>query len=83
MARVPQDTGEERLIPEDELLDGLTAAGARTLLSTQLGFVPDFVPRAALRAAAVAERAAERTPMARRLCAHNVILAEPTGPRTP
>ena len=24
MARVPQDTGEERLIPEDELLDGLS-----------------------------------------------------------
>ncbi len=83
MARVPQDTGEERLIPEDELLDGLTAAGARTLLSTQLGLVPDFVPRAALRAAAGAERAVERTPLARRLCAHNVILAEPTGPRTP
>jgi SAM-dependent methyltransferase len=83
MARVPQDTGEERLIPEEELLDGLAAAGARTLLSAQLGLVPDFVPRAALRAAAVAEKAVERTPLARRLCAHNVILAERPGPRTP
>lgn len=83
MARVPQDTGEERLIPEDELLHGLAAAGARTLLSTQLGLVPDFVPRAALRAASVAERAVERTPLAPRLCAHNVILAERPGPRTP
>jgi SAM-dependent methyltransferase len=76
MARVPQDTGEERLIPEAELLDGLAAAGARTLMSVQLGLVPDFVPRAGLRAAAAAERAVERTRLARRLCAHNVILAE-------
>ena len=45
MGRVPQDTGEERLIPEEELLDGLRAGGAEPLLSAQLGFVPDFVPR--------------------------------------
>jgi SAM-dependent methyltransferase len=83
MARVPQDTGEERLIPEAELLDGLAAAGARTLVSTQLGLVPDFVPRSGLRAAAAAERAVERTPLARRLCAHNVILAQKPGPSTP
>jgi len=83
MARVPQDTGEERLVPERELLDGLGAAGARILLSDQLGLVPDFVPRAALPAAAAAERAVERTPLARRLCAHNVILAERPAPHTP
>jgi SAM-dependent methyltransferase len=83
MARVPQDTGEERLIPERELLDGLGAAGARTLLATQLGLVPDFVPRAGLPAAVAAERAVERTPLARVVCAHNVILAEKPGPDTP
>jgi len=75
MARVPQDTGEERLIPESELLEGLRAAGAGILLSRSLGMVPDFVPRAALRAAAAAERAVERTPLLRRLAAHNVVLA--------
>jgi ubiquinone/menaquinone biosynthesis C-methylase UbiE len=75
MARVPQDTGEERLIPEREVVTGLTAAGARILLSRQLGLVPDFTPRAGVRAAAAAERAVERTPLARRLGAHNVILA--------
>jgi ubiquinone/menaquinone biosynthesis C-methylase UbiE len=75
MARVPQDTGEERLIPEDELVGGLRAAGARVLLAEQLGMVPDFTPRAWLRAAAAAERAVERTPLVRRLAAHNVILA--------
>jgi SAM-dependent methyltransferase len=75
MAKVPQDTGEERLIPEEEVTGGLRAAGAEILLSEQLGMVPDFVPPAALRAAAAAERAVERTPLVRRLGAHNVVLA--------
>ncbi len=44
MARVPQDTGEERLVPEEEVTSALRAAGAEVVLSTQLGFVPDFVP---------------------------------------
>jgi SAM-dependent methyltransferase len=75
MARVPQDTGEERLIPEDEVLDGLRAAGAQVLSSDQLGMVPDFTPPRALRFAARIERAVERTPVIRRLGAHNVVLA--------
>ena len=75
MARVPQDTGEERLIPEVVIVRGLRAAGAEVLISTQLGMVPDFVPRDLLKAARVGERAAERTPLLRRLCAHNVVLA--------
>jgi SAM-dependent methyltransferase len=76
MARVPQDTGNERLIGAGELLDGLREAGAEVVLSTQLGMVPDFTPPAAMGIATAAERAAERTPLVRRLCAHNVILAE-------
>jgi len=75
MARVPQDTGEERLIPESEIVGGLEAAGARVLLSQPLGMVPDFTPRTALGVAAAAERAVERTPLIRRLAAHNVVLA--------
>lgn len=75
MARVPQDTGDERLIPERELLDGLRRAGAEILSSHQLGLVPDFVPRAALGAAAALERGIERTPLIRMLGAHNVVLA--------
>jgi SAM-dependent methyltransferase len=80
MARVPQDTGDERLIPEEELLEGLRAAGAEVLLSAQLGLVPDFVPRRLVGVAAAAERAAERTPLLRRLCAHNVVLAAKRAP---
>ena len=75
MARVPQDTGEERLIPEAEVVAGLRAGGAAVELSAPLGFVPDFVPPAALGLAAAAERRMERTPLLRCLCAHNVVLA--------
>jgi ubiquinone/menaquinone biosynthesis C-methylase UbiE len=75
MAKVPQDTGDERLIPEDEVVAGLRSAGARIVLSTQLGMVPDFTPRRALRAAAALERAVERTPLVQRLGAHNVVVA--------
>jgi hypothetical protein len=75
MEKVPQDTGEERLIPEEEVIGGLTGAGARIISSTQLGMVPDFTPPVALRAVAAAERAVERTPLVRRLGAHNVVLA--------
>ena len=79
MARVPQDTGEERLIPEREVLGGLRAAGAEILSSVELGMVPDFTPPAAIRLAAAAERAVERTPLVRRLGAHNVVLATRPG----
>jgi ubiquinone/menaquinone biosynthesis C-methylase UbiE len=75
MAKVPQDTGEERLIGEAEVLDGLRAGGARILRSEQLGLVPDFVPPRALPLAAALERGVERTPLVRRLGAHNVVLA--------
>ncbi len=75
MARVPQDTGEERLIPEAEFVTGLRAAGGQILRSTQLGAVPDFTPPRAIRRAAAIERAVEATPGLRRFAAHNVILA--------
>ena len=75
MARVPQDTGEERLVGVRELVRDLVDAGAKPLMVTQLGMVPDFTPRALIAAAAAAERAAEGTPLLRRLCAHNVVLA--------
>lgn len=75
MCRVPQDTGEERLIPESEILDGLKAGGARILLSQPLGLMPDFTPRWLLPVVARAEAVVERVPVLNRLCAHNVVLA--------
>jgi SAM-dependent methyltransferase len=83
MARVPQDTGEERLIPERELLEGLRAAGAGALYSAPLGLVPDFTPRSMVGAAAATERLVERLPLLRRLCAHNVIVAAKGGADAP
>ena len=83
MRRVPQDTGAERLIPTEEIVDGLSAAYARPVVIRQTGLVPDFVPPRLLRAAGAAERFAEATPLIRRFCAHNVVLAQkdvaPTG----
>jgi SAM-dependent methyltransferase len=75
MARVPQDTGDERLIPEAELVGGLAAAGARVLSVDQLGLVPDFTPPRAIGAAAAFERLFERAPVIRRYAAHNVVVA--------
>jgi SAM-dependent methyltransferase len=77
MARVPQDTGDERLIPAREVVSGLHAAGAQVLSIQQLGLVPDFTPRRAVRVAALAERLFERTPYLSGLAAHNVIVARP------
>jgi SAM-dependent methyltransferase len=75
MKRVPQDRGDERLIPAEEVVAGLRASGAEPVLITQLGMVPDFVPRALVGAAAAGERLAERTPLLKRICAHNVVVA--------
>jgi ubiquinone/menaquinone biosynthesis C-methylase UbiE len=75
MARVPQDTGDERLIGLRELVDGLVRAGAEPVLVTRSGMVPEFTPRRLIAAAAAVERAVERTPFLRGICAHNVVLA--------
>lgn len=75
MRRVPQDTGEERLIPEQEVVAGLKAGGARTVLTQPLGLVPDFTPRPLLATMATIETVVERVPLLNRLCAHNVVLA--------
>jgi len=75
MARVPQDDGSERLIPEAEVIGGLTDGGARMVDSHQLGFVPDFAPPRLLPIVARAERLAERTPGLRLFAAHNVVVA--------
>jgi SAM-dependent methyltransferase len=75
MARVPQDTGDERLIPEEELLTGLRQAGAEIVSCDQLGLVPDFTPARLLPLAAGIERLVERAPLLSSVAAHNVIVA--------
>jgi SAM-dependent methyltransferase len=75
MRRVPQDTGAERLIPHDELVGGLVAAGATPIDCQTLGLMPDFVPEPLVPGFAALERVLEITPGLNRYCAHNVILA--------
>jgi ubiquinone/menaquinone biosynthesis C-methylase UbiE len=75
MARVPQDTGEERLIPEKEIRDALKGLPV-AMTSRQSGFVGDFVPLALLKLFQILERIVESIPGVRRiLCAHNVVVA--------
>ncbi len=76
MKRVPQDAGDERLVGLDELLTGLEAGGAYPIEVDQLGLIPDFTPKSLLGLAERLERLAERTPVLRVRCAHNVVLAE-------
>ena len=75
MRRVPQDTGAERLIPETEVIEGLTLGGAKVVESRALGLVPDFTPPLLLPLVAGLEAVVERVPLLNRLCAHNVVLA--------
>ncbi len=75
MKRVPQDVGSERLASMEELLAGLTAAGATIVRAERLGLMPEFVPQALLPVAALLERGVEATPGLRSYCAHNVVVA--------
>ncbi|MDQ2654592.1 MAG: class I SAM-dependent methyltransferase [Chloroflexota bacterium] len=75
MKRVPQDVGSERLASMEELLAGLTAAGATIERADRLGMMPEFMPQALLPWAALLERGVEATPGLRSYCAHNVIVA--------
>lgn len=75
MKRVPQDSGDERLVSLEEVLTGLAEGGATPAFVRRLGFVPDFTPPRLLGAAAALERGAERMPLLRTRCAHNVVLA--------
>jgi SAM-dependent methyltransferase len=75
MKRVPQDVGSERLASMEELLAGLTAAGATIVRAERLGMMPEFMPQALLPLAALLERGVEATPGLRSYCAHNVVVA--------
>lgn len=75
MKKVPQDSGDERLIPADEIVAGLESGGARVARIIKSGFMPDFAPRFLMPVEALIERAVELTPLLRRLTAHNIVIA--------
>lgn len=79
MKRVPQDTGEERLISAQEIRSALADFPA-ALTTYPSGFVGDFVPVRWLGAFQALERIVEALPGVRRIaCAHNVIVARKPG----
>lgn len=75
MRRLPQDSGEERLVPLEEILSCLGGKVA-AMEARRLGFVPDFVPRRLLWLFAALERVAEALPLVREFAAHNVVIAK-------
>jgi len=79
MARVPQDRGDERLVPARRLVAAAHEAGLADVRLRRMTFVPDFTPRRAMRAAAALERGLERVPGLRAFAAHNVLSARRTG----
>jgi len=75
MARLPQDQGDERLVPARLILSALRDAGLQTLTLRRMTFTPDFAPPRALPAIARLEPMLERIPGINLLAAHNVIVA--------
>jgi SAM-dependent methyltransferase len=75
MKRVPQDSGDERLVPLAELLHDTSAAGLTAHRVFRSGFTPDFLPAALAGVWRWVERAVEVTPGMNMLAAHNVVVA--------
>jgi SAM-dependent methyltransferase len=75
MKRVPQDSGDERLVPLAELLRDIDAAGLQPYRVFRSGFMPDFMPASLAGLWRLVERAVEVTPGVNVLAAHNVVVA--------
>jgi SAM-dependent methyltransferase len=75
MKRVPQDSGDERLVPRAELLTDVRQAGLLVYRAFRSGFTPDFLPLALAPLWGLVERAVEVTPVLNVLAAHNVVVA--------
>jgi len=75
MARLPQDQGDERLVPARLIVDTLKREGMREISLRRMTFTPDFTPVGALPAVARTERVLERIPLLKNFAAHNVAIA--------
>ena len=75
MKRVPQDSGDERLVPLAELQRDIRHAGLQPQRIFRSGFTPDFLPAALAGVWRWVERAVEITPGVNVLAAHNVVVA--------
>jgi SAM-dependent methyltransferase len=75
MKRVPQDSGDERLVPLGELLHDVRAAGLRLHRAIRSGFTPEFIPLPLMPLWRLVERTVEVVPVLNTLAAHNVVVA--------
>jgi SAM-dependent methyltransferase len=75
MKRLPQDTGDERLVPIEEIEGAFAGAGAVAIRSARSGLVPEFATPALMPAFRLIEAIIERIPGVNILCAHNVVIA--------
>ncbi|MBI5847556.1 MAG: methyltransferase domain-containing protein [Nitrospirae bacterium] len=74
MKRVPQDTGEERLIPQTEMTGPFESGGYRWAIYKK-GFIPDFAPKWLMGFFRLIEKCVEAMPGLNLLAAHNVVVA--------
>ncbi len=75
MKRVPQDSGEERLVPLPEILADVRAAGLAPVAATRMGLIPDFVPARLMPLVLAVERVVESVKPLSVIAAHNVVIA--------
>ena len=80
MRKVPQDSGDERLIPAREIIQCLSKMDKITSVRLlHSGFVPDFIPRILLPIMQAIEYFLEKIPVLRNISAHNIIIAFKKG----
>ena len=75
MKKVPQDTGEERLISVREFVQPFLSE-EYTYEVFKKGFIPDFIPRSLMRLFKIFENFSERIPLLNLFAAHNVIVVK-------
>jgi ubiquinone/menaquinone biosynthesis C-methylase UbiE len=73
MKRVPQDTGQERLISVSELAAPFASANYSYKVFRR-GFVPDFAPKRLIKLFKIIERLFEWLPLFNLFAAHNVVV---------
>jgi ubiquinone/menaquinone biosynthesis C-methylase UbiE len=74
MKKVPQDTGEERLITQGELVGPFSGEGYSYEVFRR-GFIPDFAPKRLMNVLRLIEKIVEFLPALNIFAAHNVIVA--------
>jgi SAM-dependent methyltransferase len=75
MKRVPQDSGDERLVPLPELLHDVRQSRLQLRAALRSGFTPEFIPLPVMPAWRVVEWAVEHAPVINMFAAHNVVIA--------